>query len=89
VATYRLTNTGTGTTQRGVIIEQLPQGLATAEGATKVEIPFEPRAAGQTVTKKVVLKATQHVEYEGRASQDRVFRRIRAVSARRCTRSSR
>ncbi len=66
-ATYRLTNTGTGTTQRGVIIEQLPQGLATAEGATTVEIPFEPLAAGQTVTKKVVLKATQHVEYEGRA----------------------
>lgn len=67
VATYRLTNTGTGTTQRGVISEQLPQGLATAEGATTVEIPFEPLAAGETVTKKAVLKASQHVEYQGRA----------------------
>jgi uncharacterized repeat protein (TIGR01451 family) len=67
VATYRLTNTGTGPTQRGMIVEQLPQGLATAEGTTTVEIPFEPLAAGQTVTKKVVLKAAQHVEYQGRA----------------------
>ncbi len=67
VASYRLTNTGTGTTQAGVITEQLPQGLATATGATSVAIPFEPLAAGKTVTKEVVLEAARHVEYEGRA----------------------
>lgn len=64
---YRLTNTGTGTTEPAQITEELPEGLQAEPGGQQVQIKAGPIAAGETFEQVVNVTLQPEVSYEGRA----------------------
>ncbi len=64
---YQVSNTGTGTTQPVTISEELPQGIVTPDGNSRIALELEPLQAGETVTRTVPLVAQQAMNFEGYA----------------------
>jgi uncharacterized repeat protein (TIGR01451 family) len=65
--TYQVTNTGTGTARDVMIMEDLPAGLTTEEGAQQIRIPVGDLPAGQTVSRSVAVRAAEPGRFESRA----------------------
>jgi uncharacterized repeat protein (TIGR01451 family) len=64
---YTIQNEGTGTTPAGEIVEELPQGATTEQGAQQITIPIERLPAGQAQTHTVTVEVRQPGEFSGRA----------------------
>lgn len=65
---YTIQNDGTGTTPAGEIVEQLPEGATTEQGAQQVRIPIERLGAGRAQTHTVTVQVEQPGEFTSRAS---------------------
>ena len=65
--TYNITNTGTAATRPGVIEESLPGGLRTADGNNNIRINVGSIEPGDTVERKVTLRAGDALTYDSRA----------------------
>ena len=59
---YKVTNTGTGTTEPVTLTHNLPAGLQTAGGEMMVQARMQPLAAGESKELRVPLKLTQEAE---------------------------
>ena len=59
---YKVTNTGTGTTEPVMLSHNLPGGLQTADGKGKVTAKMEPLEAGESKELRVPLNLTQKAE---------------------------
>lgn len=79
VIRYTLTNHGTGTTQEARIIEQLPSGVTTMDGAQQVELVVDPLTSGESVEKLVRVRAQAGGTFTSRAKAD--TGQLQAVSA--------
>lgn len=64
---YTVTNSGTGTTDRIMVREQLPEGLTTLNGGDTVEMDAGSIREGQTKTGRVKLKATRAGRFTSQA----------------------
>jgi uncharacterized repeat protein (TIGR01451 family) len=64
---YTIQNEGSGTTPAGEIVEQLPEGATTEQGAQQITIPIEQLPAGQAQTHTVTVEVRQPGEFSGRA----------------------
>ena len=64
---YSVTNTGTGTTQRVTVRDDLPEGLTTQDGRNQVVLDAGTLAAGQTKEATVRLKAAKPGQFASRA----------------------
>lgn len=67
IIVYRVTNTGSGTTEPVVIREQLPNWVGTTDQQPDIDIPVEPLSAGETAVKRVPVQFTQAGQFSGRA----------------------
>ena len=59
---YKVTNTGTGTTEPVTLTHNLPSGLQTADGKRMVKARMEPLSAGESKDLRVPLNLTQKAE---------------------------
>jgi uncharacterized repeat protein (TIGR01451 family) len=64
---YSVTNTGTGTTDRLTVRDDLPEGLTTQDGRNQVVLDAGQLPAGQTKEATVRLKATRAGTFASRA----------------------
>jgi uncharacterized repeat protein (TIGR01451 family) len=56
---YMIENRGSGTARGATLVEELPDGVMTAQGQSKVELQLEPIPAGERVERRVTLSADQ------------------------------
>ncbi len=65
---YKLTNSGTGTTRKATIKEDLPKALKVEKNKDKVNLTVEKLDSGETVERRVSINAGEQARYEGRAT---------------------
>jgi len=66
-AVFKIENSGTGPANNVRITDNLPEGLATAQGSSKIEIPMGSLLAGTSRTVAVVLKAQRTGTFTNKA----------------------
>ena len=65
---YKLTNTGTGTTQKATIKEDLPEALKVEKNKNSVDLTVEKLDGGETIERRVSINAADQARYQGRAT---------------------
>lgn len=65
---YRLTNAGTGTTDKATIKEELPEQFKSGNGEKGVELTVEKLEQGKSAESRVAISADSAARYEGRAT---------------------